>query len=87
MFHVVCVVRMVFTCSGSLRSVIFESCLRNLVREDIVSSALPFRCISIAKFTRSWVVSGLYAGLVEKLALVTEPAKISNSLRGQTCKP
>ena len=87
MFHVVCVVKMVFTCSGFLRSVIFESCLRNLVRDVIVASALLFRCISIAKFTRSWVVSGLYAGLVEKLALATEFAKTSSSLRGQTCKP
>lgn len=87
MFHVVCVVRMVFTCSGFLRSVIFEICLRNLVREVIVASALPFRCMSIAKFTRSWVVSGLYAGLVEKLALVTEPAKTSSNPLDQTCKP
>ena len=55
---------MIFTCSGFLRSVILESCLRNLVREVIVASALPFLCMSIAKFTRSWVVSGLYAGLV-----------------------
>ena len=55
---------MVFTCSGFLRSAIFESCLRNLVREAIVVSALPFRCMSIAKFTRSWAVSGLYASSV-----------------------
>lgn len=55
---------MVFTCSGFLRSAIFASCLRNLVREIIVSSALPSRCMSIAKFTRSWVVSGLYASSV-----------------------
>jgi len=78
---------MVFTCSGFLRSAIFESCLRNLVREVIVSSALPFRCMSIAKFTRSCVVSGLYAGLVEKLASLTEPAKTSSNPLGQTCKP
>jgi hypothetical protein len=29
----------------------------------------------------------LYAGLVEKLALVTEPAKTSSNPLGQTCKP
>jgi len=87
LFHVVCVVRIVFTCSGFLRSAIFASCLRNLVREVIVTSALPFRCMSVAKFTRSWVVSGLYAGLVEKRALVTEPAKTSSNPLGQTCKP
>jgi len=64
LFHVVCVVRMVFTCSGFLRSAIFESCLRNLVLDVIVVSALPFRCMSIAKFTKSWVASGLYASSV-----------------------
>jgi len=55
---------MVLTCSGFLRSAIFESCLRNLVLDVIVVSALPFRCMSIAKFTKSWVVSGLYASPV-----------------------
>lgn len=64
LFHVVCVVRMVFTCSGFLRSAIFESCLRSLVREAIVVSALPFCFMSIAKFTRSWIVCGLYASSV-----------------------
>ena len=78
---------MVLTCSGFLRSAIFESCLRNLVLDVIVVSALPFRCMSIAKVTRSWVACGLYAGLVEKLALVTEPAKTSSNPLDQTCKP
>lgn len=64
LFQVMCVAKMVFTCSGFLRSAIFASCLRSLVREVIVASALPFCLMSIAKFMRSWVVSGLHAGPV-----------------------
>ena len=87
LFHVWRVARMVFICSGSLRSDIFASCLKILVRDAIVASALPFCFMSIAKLIRSSTIRGLYAGAVEKSTGVTEPAKISSSLRGQTCKP